>query len=140
LIEENLSLYSSLAKTKDVVIQSNLEDVAARLDLNTVSTVIRNLLSNAIKFSPVGDTVRITLGNQENYAEICFSDNGPGIKEKVKDQLHENEIYTSQKGSAGEKGFGLGLKLCNEFVRLNRGSLIIQSRPDRGTDIFVRFP
>lgn len=140
LIIENVSLYASLAKTKEVRIDYQLEDVEAHLDLNTVSTVIRNLLSNSIKFSPTGDSVKITLTIGQSYAELCFSDNGPGINQEVKDQLQREELISSRQGSAGEKGFGLGLKLCNEFVRLNHGSLIIQSLQDKGTDVFVRFP
>lgn len=140
LVLENVKLYQSLAKSKEVKIIRELEAVSANVDLNTVSTVIRNLLSNAIKFSPSGERISISLKSEEGYAELCFSDKGPGISADVKDNLTSDQLSTSKKGSAGEKGFGLGLKLCNEFVRLNNGSLIIQSVPGKGTEIYVRLP
>lgn len=140
LVEENIKLYQSLAKSKEVKIERELDEVTANIDLNTISTVIRNLLSNAIKFSPSGEKIKISLKLEAGHAELCFSDKGPGISADVQKKLTSEKLSASKKGTGGEKGFGLGLKLCNEFVRLNKGSFIIQSVPNGGTEIYVRLP
>ena len=140
LVEENIELYESLAKSKGIGFDIHLAEVEANLDINTTSTVIRNLLSNAIKFSPHGDDVQIKLNKTPTGIELLVKDMGPGMSYEVRNAVMHQGRTITKNGSSGEKGFGLGLKLCNEFIRLNKGELVIQSLPNQGTEMYVRFP
>lgn len=140
LIQENIDLYRSLANAKDVTIQNEVKDGEVYADMNAVSTVIRNLLSNAIKFTKKGSTVFVSTKEQEKMLGISITDQGEGMSaEKTKTLFSDIEFKTSL-GTRGEKGFGLGLKLCKEFTEMNHGTIVVSSESGKGTSFTVFFP
>jgi signal transduction histidine kinase len=139
LIEENIVLYRSLADSKEVKVINNAEKINVHADVNAASTIIRNLLSNAIKFTPVGGQVTISIAQIEEQTEICIKDEGPGMSADFRDSLFERHDKTIS-GTRGEKGFGLGLKLCKEFVELNGGSIQVESTEGVGSMFIVSLP
>lgn len=142
LVDENISLYTSLATTKGVEIINNIEldKCMAFVDLNTTSTIIRNLLSNALKFSPENGKVVFETALENDFVKFCIKDEGTGIsQEGVSLILGEGE-QPSMSGTKGEKGFGLGLKLCKEFINLNKGHFDVRSQLGNGTTFEVSLP
>ncbi len=100
--------------------------------MNVVNTVIRNLLSNAIKYTSGGE-VRLASNSSGEWVEISVSDTGTGIEPKNMDKLFKIDAKYSTRGTAEEKGTGLGLILCKEFVERNGGTLEIESEPGKGS-------
>lgn len=110
------------------------------VDRDHLRLVLRNLISNAIKYSFRNGEILIRSFNSEDQVTIEVKDNGMGISELVKQSLfNENEIL-SLPGTEKEKGTGLGLKLCKEFIEKNNGSIWVESRPDAGSSFFVSLP
>ncbi|WP_420385456.1 sensor histidine kinase [Roseivirga sp.] len=140
LIDENIQLYHAIAKTKGVRLVNNADDAEVYADINTISTVIRNLLSNAIKFSPQGERVILEISINEKDVELSIKDYGRGMTPGMLEDVLSNNLPQSVSGTRGEKGFGLGLKLCKEFVVLNQGTLSVESEPGKGTRFIVTLP
>lgn len=138
LISESGNLLESMRSGKtidlDLSIDLNQEVYADRYML---SSVVNNLLSNAIKFTPVGGIIHVSsvlTGN--GYIKICISDNGTGIsQEKISKLFRIDQSYSSN-GTNDEKGTGLGLLLCKEFVEQNGGAIWVESEPDKGSQFF----
>ena len=139
LVNENVKLYKSLAESKEVKVTSQIDSLSAHVDANAISTVIRNLLSNAIKFSPQGGEVTIAGGSADGFAQVTITDQGVGMKEEQVKNLFSGSLKSSR-GTSSEKGFGLGLKLCKEFVEMNQGRVEVHSTVGKGTYFVIYLP
>jgi signal transduction histidine kinase/ligand-binding sensor domain-containing protein len=126
IIPETLSLYKINAKKKKINLSSNVEEnTFAYADRNMVTTVLRNLISNAIKFTDQGGEVRITANadGKNEFVEISVIDSGIGISRENAKKLFKIGTHYSTDGTAKEKGTGLGLILCKEFIEINKGRI-----------------
>ncbi|WP_343691763.1 tetratricopeptide repeat-containing sensor histidine kinase [Chitinophaga sp.] len=117
-------------------VQKNLKIIA---DRNQLEIVIRNLVGNAIKFCPSGSTVLMKGFIQEDEVFINICDNGPGVPEKVILNMQEGTFSQPSVGTGGEKGTGLGLVMCKEFIEANGGRLSISPNHPNGTVFSIRF-
>ncbi len=108
-------------------------------DGNMVDFILRNLLSNAIKFSHPGDVVRLAICTTGDWAEITVTDTGVGMSEQALAAAFSSQNPTST-GTQHEKGTGLGLITCHEFVKRHSGQLYARSRIGHGTSVTVRLP
>jgi two-component system, sensor histidine kinase and response regulator len=113
--------------------------VIALADKDMVSLIVRNLLSNAIKYTPEKGEIRIAAQKTLPGVELSVRDSGTGIDPDALDKILSNSFY-STKGTAGESGTGLGLMLCREFAIRNRGELLIESVPGKGSLFTVKLP
>jgi signal transduction histidine kinase len=126
IIPETLSLYKINAKKKKINLSSYVEEnTFAYADRNMVTTVLRNLISNAIKFTDKGGEVRITANadGTNEFVEISVIDSGIGISSENVKKLFKIGSHYSTDGTAKEKGTGLGLILCKEFIEINNGRI-----------------
>ncbi|WP_422354157.1 tetratricopeptide repeat-containing sensor histidine kinase [Roseivirga pacifica] len=139
LVEENMELYKSLAEAKQVNFENGIEDASIYADVNTAATVFRNVLSNALKFSPENGTISISSEHKGQNVLIKVIDQGQGMSPEQVAALFSRSSK-SNVGTRGEKGFGLGLKLCQEFMDLNKGSLQVYSKLGEGTCVELSFP
>lgn len=139
VINENIELYKTLAESKEVTLVAESEPQRIFADLNTLSTIIRNLLSNAIKFTVQGGKVTVRTSCTDEVITISIQDEGPGIEKEALKALFSGSSK-SQRGSAGEKGFGLGLKLCEEFTQMNGGELSARTVEGGGSVFQVNLP
>lgn len=105
-----------------------------------IETVIRNLVSNALKFTPEGGQITIEIQNNSQKVQLIVEDTGIGIEPEKLRHLFNFEESRSTSGTDGESGSGLGLVLCNEFVKKNDGTIGIESQPKKGTKVTVEFP
>ena len=110
-------------------------------DYNMILTVFRNLISNAIKFTPEKGKISISSFNiNANYVEICIEDSGVGISKKHLNTIFDLESEIHTKGTNNESGTGLGLKLAQEFLHKNNGTIKLKSTEHVGTKVCVTLP
>ncbi|HUW07657.1 MAG TPA: PAS domain-containing sensor histidine kinase [Williamwhitmania sp.] len=102
-------------------------------DVEMLKTVLRNLISNAIKFTNSGGDITLYAVSSGGEVVINVSDNGVGIKPAEIANLFDTSTFSSTTGTAGEKGTGLGLLLCKDFVEKNSGHIWVESEEGRGT-------
>ncbi|MHC9538262.1 MAG: PAS domain S-box protein [Vulcanimicrobiota bacterium] len=140
VLNEILNLVSGQAQNKNIAIK-HYSDVATLVaDRNMLASIIRNLLSNAIKFTPPSGTVTIKAQDRKDHIEISITDTGTGMsKEQLKKLFKISETVT-EVGTEGEKGSGLGLMLCKEFVEKHGGALTIESEKGKGSSIAFTIP
>ena len=110
-----------------------------------ISTVLRNLISNAIKFTHPNGEVKISsneidLDADGKIIEVIVTDNGTGIPLDKLDQLFRIDNTYSTKGTANERGTGLGLLLCNDFMVRNGGRIGVESEKEKGSKFFITLP
>lgn len=126
---------------KKILIQSNISKGTIVFgDPEMIKIIIRNLLSNAIKFSHPGESIIINATTNETNVICSIEDNGIGIPPKVREQLFDSSKIFSTRGTKGEKGTGLGLTLCKDFVNKNGGELWLESEEGKGSKFFFSLP
>lgn len=122
------------SNNKKITLKNNVpENSFAMADRNMVLVVIRNLISNALKFTPENGCVQINGRVVDNYLEIEVEDNGIGMDKEEVDRLFKLDTHFSKPGTALEKGTGLGLLLCKEFVLKNEGDIYVKSKKNQGS-------
>jgi len=141
LVEQNLRLASIAISDKHINIQERMSSTdKVYADEYMLNTVIRNLLMNSIKFTNDGGTITLSSIVEGNKLKVNVQDNGIGISEKQKEVLLRLEKVKSSIGTSGEKGTGLGLILCKEFIETNDGKLLIESELGKGSTFSFTVP
>lgn len=141
---------SLIFKNKYALLQTNIEDknldihlpqseILVFADLNMIDLVVQNLLSNAIKFSHQNGSIHIDTTREGDMVSISVKDHGVGIKEKYLPQLFSDSFFTT-KGTMDEKGTGLGLMLCKEFIEKNAGTITVESTYEQGSTFKFTLP
>ncbi len=136
MVEENFKLFSALQVKNTQMNNLIAKGTCAKADTNMVNLVFRNLILNAIKFTEVGGVVAVEAKAKGNFVEVAISDNGVGITLEVQKILFEKTTGYSTRGTANEKGTGLGLILCKEFVERNGGSIWLESEAGKGSTFY----
>lgn len=142
IVNDVITLYQEIAQAKDIkLLQQIPVDATVWADKNQVNFIIRNLVNNAVKYTSRGGqiTVSAEAGTNNNFI-IRVADTGNGIQESIISKLFTAEPIHSMRGTAGEQGSGLGLKLCHEFTQLNKGSLLVASKSGQGTVFSLLLP
>ncbi|MBY0427294.1 MAG: response regulator, partial [Cytophagales bacterium] len=141
-IEKTILALSSQAQQKNILLNHpSSSPVWVVADGKMLETVIRNLTSNAIKYSPNGSVVSIDSELAENgMVKITVEDHGVGMSESQAKNLFSLEKIESTLGTQNEKGVGLGLIICKEFVALNHGRIEVESEISVGTKVHVYLP
>jgi len=141
LVRKWVELLNEQAGQKEIEISNKIAaDLQIMADRNMTESVIHNIIANAIKFTNTGGQIEVLAWPQNGNIEIVVKDNGIGISEKTLKKLFGLEENISTAGTKGEKGTGLGLILCKEFVEKNQGSIWIDSKLGQGTEVHVTLP
>ncbi|MDM8559967.1 hybrid sensor histidine kinase/response regulator [Candidatus Parabeggiatoa sp. HSG14] len=143
IVADNIDLSRNHAYSKGIELSSSIsETTIVFADRNMLDTVIRNLLSNAIKFTPAGGRVEITSQgkNTEEEIVVSISDTGVGIIPQDIEKLFRIDVSHTTIGTGEEKGTGLGLILCKEFVEKNGGTIWVESEVGKGSQFYIRLP
>lgn len=141
LINENVSLLKSAADQKNIRIVTQMPNVAPVLaDKAMINTVLRNLISNAIKFTNEGGEIIITCRSLPEKVLISVQDNGVGIDPNDLPKLFKIDQNFTTYGTKREKGTGLGLILCKEFVEKHKGKIWVESAPGKGSVFTFNLP
>ncbi len=141
LIYENFMLLQPTADKKQIHLYNFAPpDCFIFADRNSMLTIIRNLLSNAIKFTPKGGKISVHAEQHDNLWEVSVKDNGIGIKPESLAKLFKTGETVKTRGTDNEKGTGLGLLLCKEFVEKNGGKIWVESTPGQGSRFVFTMP
>ena len=141
IVDQCLSLLNNNAVDKKIVLTSSvLPGINVFADVQMITSVFQNLISNAIKFTNPGGRIEISSGVKDNMVEVLVTDNGVGISKKEIVKLFKIDVHHTTKGTANEKGTGLGLILCKEFVEKNGGEIRIESKLGNGTKFIFTIP
>jgi len=109
-------------------------------DKNMMLAVFRNLLSNAIKFTPDGGSINVSAVDAAGTVKILVRDSGVGIPQYGLDKLFSIDEPFKTSGTSGEKGTGIGLLLCKEYLEKNHGTIAVESTEGQGTTFTVAIP
>ena len=141
IVDEVIRLFSEMADRKKIAL---INQVPAQLnvmaDTEMLKAVLRNLISNAIKFTDVGGYVHVEAIVHESDIQIVVTDNGSGIRPEDIDKLFNVGVTFSTHGTGNEKGTGLGLMLCKEFVEKHGGKITVESEPGVGSKFSFTLP
>lgn len=133
ITKENIELMGSMHEKKILLKNEVPPNALAYADANTINLVIRNLLTNAIKFTNEGGEIVISATESDKEWTVSVRDNGIGMNEETRKRLFDKVNLYSTRGTANEKGTGLGLILCKEFVEKNRGRISVESTEGKGS-------
>jgi signal transduction histidine kinase/predicted negative regulator of RcsB-dependent stress response len=140
LVDENIQLLGSIPNKQISLHNKVPQNTIGFADSNTVNLVIRNLMTNAIKFTNDGGEVVIGAEDHETDWLITVRDNGVGMNDDVLKILFDKTSPYTTRGTANEKGTGLGLILCKEFVEKNGGRIFVQSEEGKGSKFSFTVP
>jgi signal transduction histidine kinase/uncharacterized protein HemY len=136
VLNENVALLRGQAQNKKIAILSESKpNVMAMAHRNSINTVVRNLLSNAIKFTPEGGTIMLSVEVGKQLT-VSIADTGVGMAEASIQKLFKLGTKHSTLGTAKEKGTGLGLILCKDFVEKNGGTIGVESQEGKGSRFY----
>lgn len=136
LVDENFNLLSSMHLKEMKLVNKVPANTYGWGDLNMLNLVLRNLILNAIKFSKAGGDIEISATEKDGLITIGVRDFGVGIQPEVQKILFEKTMGYSTRGTANEKGTGLGLILCKEFVEKNGGTIWLESEVGKGSTFY----
>jgi signal transduction histidine kinase len=140
LIKSTLTLLEFERRNKMIVVENTVEAKQEVYgDLNMLKSVLRNLMTNAIKFTPPGGKVKIHAELSGRFVTISVSDTGVGIPERNQSLIFSLDIVTTP-GTGQERGTGLGLVLCKEFVERNGGRIWFETQEGKGTTFYFTIP
>ncbi len=142
VIKTNINLQNSAIDSKNISVSNKLtEELSVFADRDMIDTVFRNLINNAVKFTPENGTISIMAEKQENQTiRINIKDSGIGISDNDLNKLFRIDINTQSIGHSQEKGTGLGLILCKEFVECNHGQIEVSSTYGKGSTFSILLP
>ena len=141
LTSDIIKLLSNIAQQKSIAISTRFPPlVFAMADKELISTVLRNLISNALKFTHLGGEIVISAEKKQTEWMMTIADNGVGIKKEALDKLFRIDQNHSTVGTQNEKGTGLGLILCKEFVEKHGGKIWVESEEGKGSKFHFSVP
>lgn len=140
LVNENINLQRTNVIQKQISIDNMLpRDLEIYADKEMIKVVIRNLINNALKFTPAKGNITVNYKLDQRKVKICISDTGIGLSKQELQQIFKRNFF-SKTGLNEEKGTGLGLILCQEFIKKNNGTFDVESKKEEGSTFFFTLP
>jgi signal transduction histidine kinase len=141
IITGTIGIVNNQAITKNIKISNeSIDNLNIIADVNLIRTVMLNLLTNAIKFTPRNGNIYIKTEAKEKHAEISVIDTGIGISSENIGKLFKVDSKHSTPGTNEEKGTGLGLILCKEFIKKMNGEIFVESEEGKGSKFTFTIP
>lgn len=141
VLESSIKTYQKVADSKSITLYYQpSQTMLVKGEQKLIQLVVNNLISNAIKFSKKGDSVEITTEIIDQYANIQVKDTGIGMGQAKIDNLFNVARKASQKGTANENGYGLGLITSKSILELHQTKLAIQSEQGKGSIFSFMLP
>lgn len=141
IVNDILALTAPKADSKRIRLLNLIpENLVIKADENMVRTIFRNLISNAVKFTPSDGSIQISATKHAAHVEFSVKDSGMGISPENIGKLFNIGTTHVQRGTENEKGTGLGLMLCKEFVERHGGKIWAESEPGAGSDFKFTIP
>jgi len=140
ILTANQSLFQEAARSKKISIFWPSTQAEVFADYNMVNFIFRNLMNNAIKFSHEGGNIKVLIDQDVKMLKCTIKDTGIGMDADTLSKLFKIEHSVQKSGTANEKGTGLGLILCKEFVEKNGGTITVESKEDKGSAFTFNLP
>ena len=141
LIRDVISKLEYLAKQKNITIMTEFEPIfSLKVDEDLVRQVFTNLIENAIKYSPENTSILVSTEELEGRLIVQVADQGMGIPQNEQAQLFSKFYRSKTVRDSSIKGSGLGLYLSRYFVNLHKGSISVESEPQKGSTFTVELP
>lgn len=141
LVHGPLELVRPSAEQKDISLYCDIpKDIIVSVDKAMINTVIRNFLFNAVKFTGRAGKIEVSVLHQGSKVEVSIQDTGVGMDDKTMASLFSLDQKCSRRGTEGERGTGLGLVLCKEFVEKHGGNILVKSVPGQGSTFSFTLP
>lgn len=141
LIKDVTLSFDYIADQKSITIKRELpHNLPTFADKSMISTVLRNLISNAVKFTRPGGEINISAKKDHKEVLVSVCDNGVGIATNRTGKLFQTQHSESTYGTANEKGTGLGLILCKEFIEKHGGRIWVESEDGKGSVFSFSIP
>ena len=140
-VNEVTDMFNQIARQKDITIRKEIpNEMEILADKDMIATVIRNLVSNAVKFTKTGGEINIYTEEASNSITLCVKDSGVGMAIHDLEKLFRVDVTFTTLGTKNEKGTGLGLILCKEFVEKHEGKIWAETEKDLGSTFYVSLP
>ncbi len=141
IVKEVTLLFVPAASQKNISLKITISSqITAYADEVLLETIFRNLISNSIKFTRNGGEVIISAKEQNNQLVVSVADTGVGISPKKLNKFFRIEEHVTTEGTNKEKGNGLGLVLCKEFVEKHEGRIWVESKEGEGSTFYFSLP
>ena len=141
LVGFNISLHQVHAEKKGVRFLTRVpEGLSVYGDREMISTVLRNLVNNAVKYSHSGGAIELRSAVKEGVVEVMVRDEGVGLSQENVEKIFRIDAKYKSHGTSGERGTGLGLIICKEFVERNGGRIWVESKEGKGTRFYFTVP
>ena len=141
VVEQNIDLMRTFAMQKNIEFRCSVpETLLVYSDMPMLNMILRNLFSNAIKFSRSNGIVTVSATPRDSMVLVSVEDQGVGMNQNVLSSLFVLGQTQSRRGTAGEKGTGLGLLLCKEYVNKHGGEIWAESNPETGSVFHFTLP
>lgn len=141
LIQEEISNLNTIALSKNIELQyPDPVELKINADQNMLKTVLRNLITNSIKFTHPGGRIIVCSYSENDSLKISISDNGIGMSQELAENLFSGERNKTRQGTSNEKGSGIGLLLCKEFIERHSGKIWAESQEGVGSTFIIKIP
>jgi|GEM_PF-3950287 len=141
IVAENIKLFTTIADRKQIRLTSTIENtLLAKVDKNSLDTIIRNLIDNAIKYTDYSGQIEISAKEVSGLIQLSVKDNGTGFPKDIIDQMRRGEQINSTAGTANETGSGIGLQLVKHLLDKNNGLITIGNDAEKGAVIQISIP
>ena len=132
IVSEALRHIDRRSAEHHITVDCGDEPLLVRVDAGLIMQVLINLVNNAVKYTPAGSNIRITAIPRENMAEICVSDNGPGIPDELKERVFEMFFTGGNPIGDSRRSLGLGLTLCQAIIHAHNGEMTLKENSPHG--------
>ena len=132
IVSEALRHIDRRSAEHHITVDCGDEPLLVRVDAGLIMQVLINLVNNAVKYTPAGSNIRITAIPRENMAEICVSDNGPGIPDELKEHVFEMFFTGGNPIGDSRRSLGLGLTLCQAIIHAHNGEITLKDNSPHG--------
>jgi len=140
VLSGTLEMEKMHAAKKDITLNYQISpQLTVLADADMLQLVVRNLISNAVKFSPLGGTINVDAEWLADECRLSVSDNGEGISPEKQEKIFSIKAEPAF-GTNNERGVGLGLVLCKEFIERQGGRIGFESNPGQGSSFFIFLP
>ena len=132
IVSEALRHIDRRSAEHHITVDCGDEPLLVRVDAGLIVQVLINLVNNAVKYTPAGSNIRITAIQRGNAAEICVSDNGPGISDELKERVFEMFFTGGNPIGDSRRSLGLGLTLCQAIIHAHHGEMTLKGNSPHG--------
>jgi two-component system sensor histidine kinase/response regulator len=140
VVNRQALLFKQSLEQKNIKFSQHGTGVFVLADPDHIMLIIRNLLSNAIKYSYADGSISIRASIEDDTILIEVADTGIGMSDAMQESIFNTNHVVSSTGTFNEKGTGLGLKLCKEFIEKNNGEMWVKTAAEKGTIVYISLP